>query len=374
MDNDIKEIISKGEDSFCEFKKTKIEDNKLARAICAFSNSQGGDIFFGVDDYANIIGLEDKIVREISNQLIHISKNIIEPPVYPIIKNVRIEDKIIIRINIKSSPSAPHLVSGACYIRMGASSTKASSNEIVRLAQKGHNFHFETMPTNILIQDNIKDALFKQYLEKQDIDREIDTILFNNLKFAKGDYLTNLGLLLFGKYPQNALPTSMIKAIHFNGNDKTATRTIDREDIIGCLKEQYRAGMIFLKRNLINKQIGSEFNQKGELEIREDCLSEALVNAIMHRDYLINSEIQIFIFTDRVEIISPGNLFNSLTIDNILSGVTEKRNQFLASSISYMLPFTGSGRGIMTIRKHYPNAEIIDDTENKRFKVIFYRH
>ncbi|WP_459931468.1 ATP-binding protein [Desulfosporosinus burensis] len=92
-----------------------------------------------------------------------------------------------------------------------------------------------------------------------------------------------------------------------------------------------------------------------------------------HRDYLVSAPIRIFIFSDRIEIISPGHLPNNLTVENIKKGISNIRNPILASFATRILPYRGLGSGIRRALSAYPSIELLDDREGNVFKVIIAR-
>jgi len=102
-------------------------------------------------------------------------------------------------------------------------------------------------------------------------------------------------------------------------------------------------------------------------------LTELIVNALVHRDYYINASIKIFMFHNRIEIINPGKLTNSLTVEKIKSGIAVQRNPILSSICKSILPYTGYGSGIKRILKLNSSVEFINDMEMEQFKSIVYR-
>jgi predicted HTH transcriptional regulator len=94
---------------------------------------------------------------------------------------------------------------------------------------------------------------------------------------------------------------------------------------------------------------------------------------LFHRDYFINSTIKVFIFSDRIEIISPGKLPNSLTVENIMSGISIPRNPILQTMAQHALPYKGLGTGIMRAISIYPDIQLINEQEKERFIVIIKR-
>jgi predicted HTH transcriptional regulator len=199
------------------------------------------------------------------------------------------------------------------------------------------------------------------------------------LRLLKAAHLTLAGLLLFGKEPQQIRPQSLVKAVAFIGNSLDGTAYLDSEDIESILPEQFKATMGFLKRNLHKRQNGQNFNFPGKWEIPEIALEEALINALVHRDYLINSSIRVFIFDNRVEIISPGTLPNTATIESIKAGIQLVRNPILVSFVPKLgMPYRGLGSGIPRMmvecrKANLPEPDLIEDKATEVFKVVFHR-
>jgi len=115
------------------------------------------------------------------------------------------------------------------------------------------------------------------------------------------------------------------------------------------------------------------FNSPTKWEIPHEVFEELLVNALVHRDYFISSTIKVFIYTDRVEILSPGTLPNSLTIENIKNGVSVIRNPVLLSSLQYILPYKGLGTGIRRSYSLYPDIAMENKPMENQFLVIIKR-
>ena len=127
------------------------------------------------------------------------------------------------------------------------------------------------------------------------------------------------------------------------------------------------------RNNLSNIQSAGSFNQTGMLEIDERALEEAVVNALIHRDYSKNAVIRLFIFKDRVEIISPGSLPNHLTIENILNGNSVIRNPTIVSYATKTLPYSGIGSGIPRIIKNHPETKLVNDSDGEQFTITLFR-
>jgi ATP-dependent DNA helicase RecG len=159
----------------------------------------------------------------------------------------------------------------------------------------------------------------------------------------------------------------------FLGNDISGTEFRDKENIDGHFISMFKQALGFLNRNLKKIQEGKNFNTPGVLEIPGLVLEELVVNAMVHRDYFINSSIKLFIFDDRVEIISPGKLPNALTIENIMSGISVARNPIIHSTAQYILPYSGLGSGILRAINRYKDIRFENDVKGDRFKAIIHR-
>ena len=217
---------------------------------------------------------------------------------------------------------------------------------------------------------------YREELENLDMSPEQ---LLANLKILKDDRLTLAGLLLFGKNPERFRPQFRMKATHFAGNDVSDRDFIDKEDIEGKLIDQFKGGRAFIKRNMKRIQTGKNFNAPGVLEIPEDAFSEIIANAIVHRSYYISAPIQIYLFENRLEIHSPGNLPNTITEENIKFGVHLERNPTVLTFLEKDKEFSYSGRGsgiprvIRLCDKAGVKVDFIDDKIKQFFTVVFFR-
>ena len=239
----------------------------------------------------------------------------------------------------------------AFWVKVGADKRRATREELRRLMQASGTLYADEMPLAHTSWDELDLLRFRDFY-KQQYNQEIDQLnafterSLSNLKLLKSPHLTLAGLLLFGKEPQQIRPPLMVKAVAFIGNRLEGTKYLDSEDIGSTLAEQFKGTMGFLKRNLRKQQNGQNFNFPGILEIPEIALEEAVVNALVHRDYLISSSIRVFIFDNRVEIISPGKLPNTATVESIRAGIQIVRNPVLISFVPKIgIPYRGLGSG-----------------------------
>ena len=193
------------------------------------------------------------------------------------------------------------------------------------------------------------------------------------MNLASGPELNLTGALLFSKTPSNRLPAFIVKAGAFPGESITTQVYHDSRDITGKMSDIFQQTISFLLANLRHVQGEQSINSPGQLEIPRIVFEELVVNALVHRDYFISAPVKVFIFSNRVEIISPGHLPNNLTVENIKAGNSNTRNPVLASFAYQLLPYRGYGVGILRALEEYPHIDFIDDRDGNIFKCVIKR-
>jgi len=379
------EIIERGEDSRHQFKRTINNETSMATELASFSNSQGGLLIIGVDDDGTIAGLSNDDIGRLNNMISNASSTHIRNPINPTNENIRLEDGLVMVVTIPKGMDKPYITNdGAIWVRSGADKRKVTSKEeIRRLFAESDLLHAGETPINDSTSNDLDEDFFDEFYQEihgrssKDEGKPL-LLLLQNMNLAKGDHLNLAGLLLFGKNPQKFKPQFIIKAVYFDGNESTADKYLDSEDIGGRLSNQYSLAMAFLKRNLRKVQNGQGRNTIGELEIPEIVLEELLVNAVIHRNYFIDAPIRVFMFENRIEIISPGVLPNHMNEENAKSGVSIQRNPVISSFATKAkppigLPYRGIGTGIQRAYKEFPEIELFNDQDNNQFKVIIRR-
>ena len=189
--------------------------------------------------------------------------------------------------------------------------------------------------------------------------------LLSNMNLADDSGKLNLaGVLLFAQKPELIKPAFIVKAVRYPGNDISASQFIDSEDFSGPFDALFKNSLAFIMRNLHKQQVEPSVNSPGKPEIPEAVFEELLVNALVHRDYFISASIRLFIFDDRIEIISPGHLPNHLTVEKIRSGNSNIRNPILASYVAKgLLPYKGLGSGIQRALQNWSDIYFTDDRQ-----------
>lgn len=375
------ELIQKGESSEVQFKVRINDAYKLGTEMVAFSNAKGGKIVIGVDDKTgDINGLSFQDLQSTNQLLSNAASDNVKAPIYIFTETISIDKNNVIVAHIPEGTSKPHTDNkGIIWTKNGSDKRKVTSKEeIARLLQSSGNLNAdETLINGSSINDFEKD-LFLDYFIKNwgDTPEKLGISLteaVQNTYVVKDNSLTLGGLLFFGNNVQKFKPAFSIKAVSYFGNDIEGTEYRDSEDIKGTIPKMFDKGMAFLLRNLKKTQQGQNFNSQGKLEVSQVAMEELLQNALIHRDYFINAPIRLFIFDNRIEIVSPGSLPNSLTVDNIKYGSSIIRNNLLTSFCSKIMNYRGIGSGIKRALKEHPNIDFINDRERELFISILKR-
>jgi ATP-dependent DNA helicase RecG len=378
----LKQKIAGGEDSRTQFKQDIRSVDSLAAEMAAFANSEGGAIYIGVADDSSTPGLSMKDVGRINQLISNASSQHIRSPLTVHTENVPMENnRVVIILTVPKGIDKPYFDRhGVIWLKTGADKRRINSKEeLRRLFQSVDIFHADEVPTKAGIDklDRIRFRDFLQDIYDMDLPERPDALLalLQNMNLACNEGTLNLaGVLLFSERPEWIKPEFIIKAVSYPGNNVAVTRYLDHEDISGPLKKMFEDALAFIMRNIKKIQAGQNVNFPGEPEIPQIVFEELIVNALIHRDYFISAAIRIFIFDDRIEIISPGHLPNNLTIEKIRAGNSNIRNPILASFVSKkLMPYRGLGSGIRRVLEKWPEINFDDDRNGCTFKVIVFR-
>ncbi len=331
----IAQRIQLGEDSRTEFKSAAhgLDAKVLARAIAAFANARGGQIFVGAEDDGTLTGVGTVTEADtLMLQVVQMCQTLIRPAIWCPITKVEIDGKLLVVVDVPaSSPDRPYRAEHVFYIRDASMTREASREELLRLLQSQNVYHDESpvggAGLDALDVDAVDSYLRSLYEPGAPGRRER---YLRSLRCLDDDgEPTVAGILLFGRDPQRWIPDARISAVRFGGT-AVSSEFADRKEIGGSLLAQLDHASMFLPA-----PEGLSGLERVERGIPEIVLREAIVNALAHRDYRAASQIRLFVFADRVEIINPGLLLNHLTLDSVrLGGISVRRNPVLASLLS----------------------------------------
>ncbi len=379
------DIISTGETSKVQFKEELPHRDSVAQEIVAKSNSLGGDILLGVKDVTGeVTGLTPEQVESYDRVISEIADNL-KPPVYLTTEVVKVIDnntgKNVLVVHVQEGVNKPYKTAkGEIYVMQGSNKRLLTDNaEIMRLFQNSGNLLADEMEVYHTSINDVDEKVFADYFKKE-FENSFEERGLNfeealqRKRVLRNNQLTLAGLLFFGKDPQSIKPALTIKAVSYFGNDIAGNNYRSKpKDLTGTIPQLFEKALDFLTSNLASIQTGDSFNSQGKLEISKIALEEFLQNALVHRDYFKNSPIRLLIFDNRIEIISPGKLPNSLTVEDIKYGNPVTRNNQLVAFSTHTLPFSGLGSGVKRAIKEEPNTELINDINGEQFIVIIPR-
>lgn len=320
-----------------ECKRAAIKPADLLETVVGFANADGGFIVIGLEDPAKAQG--DKRLLGISENADNVSDFLklidkeIEPPIilwgkFELdITNVHEQADKLLVLNIKKSNDVHSLKRGDTFVRKGRQNVKIGSTEIMRLKYEKGAIKFESEKSGVISLENLDHELLTQYK------KDTSSIGLDDWQFLKDNgvavggndkyELTKAGLLLFGRNPSVILTSKCgIKISHYYGTKPTFTgmpNFVTRPFTIeGPLMKQIEQAIEYFRgivKSSPPKLSGASFNPT--FLIPEWAFQEAITNAVIHRNYFVQDDIQVRFFDDRVEIESPGTYPGHITVENI---------------------------------------------------------
>ena len=363
------------ETSEIEFKK-EVEYNKpksWLKTVSAFSNGIGGTIYFGVNNDREIVGLEN--VHQHIEKISELIKTRIEPLTNFNISVVKQDNRNIIRLEIIQGTKTPYYYVGdgnkTVFVRIGNESVNAPTYIINELIAKGEKLTFDAMPSKYSF-DDLSFTLFKAtYLQKTGKNlEENDFISFGLMDSNR--VLTYGGVLFSDQCP---LLQSRIFCTRWNGKDKTSMLkdAIDDKEYSGNLIMLLENGFNFIKNHNTKAWRKLPRTRVEYYDYNERVITELLVNALIHRMYdIVGAEIHIDIYDDRLEIESPGGMYDGSIIQNqdILNIPSKRRNPVIADVFQRLDLMERRGSGFKKIYEALGNKEKIKFYSNQTdFKV-----
>ncbi len=380
--DELRHFAARGEDSATQVKAEITNAESLAAEMVAFANSEGGIILIGVADDGSMPGLSLKDVARINQLISNAANHLVRSPLAVRTENIALDSgRLVILLTVPKGIDKPYFdKNGVIWLKAGADKRRVNSKEeLRRLFQMTDQFHADELPTRAGIDKldklRFRDFLRDVYRQEYPEDPAELTRLLQNMNLAAEDGKLNLaGVLLFAEQPEFIVPQFVLRAIRYPGNEIHATDYLDTEDFSGPLQKIFDDALAFVMRNLHKVQAGRGVNAPGLPEVPEAVFEELLVNALVHRDYLISAPIRLFIFDNRIEIISPGHLPNNLTVEKIRTGNSNIRNPILVSYVAKgLLPYHGLGSGIKRALDKWPDIAFTDDRDGCLFTATVYR-
>ena len=396
------ELINNGENSGIEFKRDVVESRALAKELVAFSNLFGGAVLLGVEDDGTVSGITRDRLEE---WVMTACRDKVRPAIIPFFEIVRDVEpgKHVAVVRVTSGFSVHsvwHNSGNIYYVRVGTQSREATPEELSRLFQQRGAFRAELRPISGAQLADLDFRRLRDYfgrIRQQAVPEDGDeagwrTLLLNTELMVE-DGITLAGLLLFGTSPNRFLPFAGIDAVAFTGAEKDyaareratvrgpMTALLDRQNQVveNGLVEQ---ALEFIRRNVAARTTLADGARRVEVPTYlAEVLRETLVNALIHRDYLLTStDIELSIYSDRLEVISPGRLPNGITPARMRTGCRAARNQLIKDVMRDYGYLEHMGMGVprkmvLGMKSHNgTDPELIEGEENFTVRLLAGTH
>ncbi len=381
-----------GEGKNIEFKREiPPKHEKFLKDIIAFSNSTGGKVILGIEDKTNLVyGIGETNPFKLSDDISNMISDACTPQIISYITTQTLEEKTVLIIDIPPGNFRPYYLKSlgkeaSAYIRINGTSRPADARMLQELELEGQHIYYDSMQ-EIGMEYQEKQALelcaIMKQLALESCKTEDERAEVKDLTIEK---LEDMGLLCkvgrdyapthaFHLMTENKVRFAKIQCALFKGTDRDIF--IDRKEFKGPIYEQIQEAYQFVLRH-INR--GAEFEgvvRRDIYELPVLAIREAIVNAVTHRSYLDDSCIQVSVFDDRLEVLSPGRLYGGLDIETALSGKSKCRNAAISEAFYYIGIIEAWGTGLGRIRKscrEYGLKEPVIEEFGDGFRVIFFR-
>ena len=353
---DVAALAAGDEDSFIEFKSSDTSPKTLAKELCAFLNIQGGRVLIGVEDDHTILGLgawdEEKVMN--------VARTLLEPPALPTWQRVVIGGAEVGVVTVGMGREKPYAVGGgegkSYYVRVGSTSRESSREELIRLTQASGAVAPDLRPViGASAIDLDSDAVQEPFAGRRTIvwselsdDERLQLLTRAEILHEETGTPTIGGLLCFGSNPRQHLPHALIRCVAYPTSAVTK-EVLDQADAEGRIDDQVRQAADFVQRNL---RQGSDVEGLERTERPRPSLEsvrEVVANAVAHRDYGLTGPVQLRVFPNRLEVVSPGALPNGVTPEAMRVGVSVHRNPFLVEFLRTRRIIDAFGRGVVLL-------------------------
>ena len=351
------------ENKTTEFKREYVEDIK--NTIIAFANCDGGTLYIGVDDDGTVYGVDD--VDGTMLRVTNAVRDAVRPDITMFVecRSDVMDEKPVVCVSVQRGTARPYYLHGkgirpeGVYVRQGASTVPATDAVILHMIKDTSGDSYEAARS---LNQQLTFNKAADFFQKRKV--EFGRTQMRTLHLiGEDDMYTNLAFLLSEQC------THMIKLAVFEGSKKSVFK--DRRELSGSLLEQLEEAFDYIDRY---NRTRAEFSGLDRLDMRDyptEAIREALLNAIVHRDYSFSGAALISIFEDRMEFVTIGGLVKGITLDDIKLGVSVLRNEYLANTFYRLRLIEAYGTGILKINECYDDYAVkpIIETTSNAFKI-----
>ncbi len=316
------------EGTYLERKSARISPKDIVRHVIAFANANGGILAIGIEDDGELSGFGISHAHRPDEYKEMILQNCYPLPSYHfqtiLYGKADTDFVLVIEIDISARQVITKMPERAVYLRISDKSVLLAHDQITRLEyDKGQRFFEEQEIGDATIEEDIDLDIIREYCEKMDVDREAaPRNLLASRGFIRNGHLTNAAILLFGNNPTKFLPQARVRFLRYDG---VRRQTGERINIVkektfdAAIPVALQEILAFMRPQMREFQtLGKDGRFRIVPEYPEFAWTEGIVNAVTHRDYSISGDhIRISMYDDRLEIFSPGNLPNIVTLENM---------------------------------------------------------
>ena len=361
-------------------KKLALEEKKpksWCKSVSAFANTFGGALIFGISNEGMVVGLENP--EGDAEKISEVIKTRLDPMPEFKLRFYQTEDgKVLIILDVYKGDETPYYYSGdgvlEAYVRVGNESVKATATELKRLVLRGKNTSYDSQNSTYKEEDYAFSKLKERYKKWTGNSFDDKDLISFGLVNERGN-LTNAGALLADESP---IRCSRLFCTRWNGLNKSggAVDALDDAEYSGSVISLIENGEAFIKSNCKMKWRKTANSREEMPEYVERSYHEALVNALAHRDYLVNgSEVHIDIYDDRMEIYSPGGMPDGSMIQDRdpLIVPSTRRNSILADVFNRLGYMERKGSGFGKIISGYEFQINYDESKRPSFRSDRYQ-
>ena len=382
-----RDTLISGESKNIEYKVTLPDKSeKYMKTIVAFANTQGGKLIVGIDDKTHeIVGVANEILFQLMDGIANAISDSCMPQIIPDIEPQTIDGKTVIIVSVEAGKNRPYYLKSkgkenGTYIRVAGTSRQAFPEKIRELEMEGARISWDELTcvgypvskeATEKLCSNIENFREKVGMTERSVKKE-QLINWKILKQSEGQLLaTNAYALLTSDY----FPFSKTQCAVFKGTDRAVF--LDKREFTGPIYTQIEEAVDFVLRNI---RLGATIDglvRKEKYELPPEAIREMIINAHCHRNLLDESCIQVAVYDDRLEVTSPGGLYNGLTYEEVMNGHSKIRNKAIANIFSQMGLVEAWGSGIKRIfnaAKEYDLPEPKFQEFDNMFRVELFRN
>ena len=360
-------LVAGGEGVDVEFKRSLTKD--VGRGLCAFANAGGGTVLLGVSDAGKIVGVADH--NRLKARVLSTARSA-DPPIA--VEAESLGD--VLRVVVPPQKRKPYSFGGRFFMRDGASSRQLSNAEVEELFYAAGRLHFDRKPCpDFSIDNNLDDETWARFSRRAKIPESMDRMVaLRNLGLLDNDdRMTHAGAWLLARDIRTFTTSAHVSCALFMGTEKV--RILDRRDFHGDVPAMVDDAVAWILAKINVELVIRRVRREERPELPEEALREAVANAVAHRDYRSTANVQIYVFKDRIEIVSPGGLPAGMS-EADLGVKSMPRNPLLFGMLYRMDVVENIGSGIRRIRglcREHGVAEPVIEASEHWVTVTFRR-